>query len=522
VAGAYRIPSRIAAGGYGVLYRAHHRHLDRTVALKFVLGDAATAAGQEARARFAQEGRLASRIDHPNVVRVQDAGVWQDRPYLVFELVEGGTLREMWGTLTWSDFLSHIEQAAAGLHAIHGHGVIHRDVSPDNILIDRATRRAKVTDFGIARSSTSSLTQSDLDAVLGRLGYLAPEQAQDPRRVTPATDQWALAAIVYEALTGRPPYYDFNLQSSEAMCVMGERLQTLEPPPGARAVNATVPRRLDAVLLRALSPVPGSRYESVVEFVAALRAASAPGIRLAVQVEPPASGWGASAVGGLRRTLMRVGGSIIAAGVALLFMAVVLREREQAAADPVPAVSPIAAGPDAGREAVPLMAKLTIESGDTDAILEVDDQRFLLPITLERPLGTRIAATLHRGNGRATSLDLAFSVTDGRLALSDEENTTLSLGLDRSRQREPTGRRSRSGASGVPTTYKRRRLTIDPPPAATEDDPMRPKQDAGVDDDDRILRPDRRRAPRRAPTTTRGGAIIVPPEFDEPLRPARP
>ncbi len=513
VAGTYRIHSRIAAGGYGVLYRAHHRHLDRPVALKFVMGDGATAAGQEARARFAQEGRLASRIDHPNVVRVQDAGVWQDRPYLVFELVEGGTLREVWGTLTWSDFLSHVEQAAAGLQAIHRHGVIHRDVSPDNILIDGATRRAKVTDFGIARSSTSSLTQSDLDAVLGRLGYLAPEQAQDPRRVTPATDQWALAAIVYEALTGRPPYYDFNLQSSEAMCVMGERLQMPEPPPGARAANATVPRRVDAVLLRALSPAPGNRYGSVVEFVTALRAASAGGIRLAVQVEPQATSWAASAVSRSRRVLMRLGGSLVAAGVALLLMAVVLREREQAAADPVPAVSPIGAEADAGREAVPMMAKLTVESKDADAILEVDDQRFLLPITLERPLGTRSAATLHRGNGQTTPLDLAFSVLDGRLTVLKEDSTAPSLAPHRSGERQATGRRSRSAASGEPATYRRKRLTLDPPPAVTEDDLRGPKPDAGVDDEDRIHRPDRRRAPRRAPATTRDGAIIVPPEF---------
>ncbi len=200
----YQLGELIATGGMGTVHRAIDTHLGRPVAVKIlkrVLADDATFLE-----RFRREARAAAAISHPGVARVYDYGERSSEPFIVMELVEGDTLAERiahHGLLPWQEAFAIAAQVASALSAAHAHGVVHRDVKPANILVDRSGR-VKVTDFGIARAArATTLTRPGM--VLGSANYVAPEQAQG-NTVGPAADLYSLGCVLFESIVGTTPY----------------------------------------------------------------------------------------------------------------------------------------------------------------------------------------------------------------------------------------------------------------------------------------------------------------------------
>ena len=199
--GRYRLEHPLGHGGMATVYLAHDEELGRPVAIKLL---AERLAGDpDFRTRFLREARLAARLSHPNIVTVYDAGEAEDgRPYIVMEYVPGTTFAEL-GQIAPSEAVELAIQASRGLAHAHAAGLVHRDVKPQNLLL-REDGTVKVADFGIARAAeTTALTQ--VGTVLGTAAYLSPEQALG-EQVTAAAYIYSLGAVLYELLTGRPPY----------------------------------------------------------------------------------------------------------------------------------------------------------------------------------------------------------------------------------------------------------------------------------------------------------------------------
>jgi eukaryotic-like serine/threonine-protein kinase len=248
--GRYRLERPLGHGGMATVFLAHDAELERPVAVKVL---AESLAGDEAfRRRFLREARLAARLSHPNVVGVYDAGEADDgRPYIVMEYVDGSTL-EGRGPLPPREAVALVVQACHGLAHAHAAGLVHRDVKPHNLLL-RTDGTLKVADFGIARAAESTaLTQ--VGTVLGTAAYLAPEQAAGGE-VTPATDVYALGAVLYELLTGRPPY------EPESLADLAER-------PAITPVSEFAPevsQEVEDAVMRALARNPAYRQSSADE-----------------------------------------------------------------------------------------------------------------------------------------------------------------------------------------------------------------------------------------------------------------
>jgi eukaryotic-like serine/threonine-protein kinase len=256
-------PQPIGRGGMGQIYRATDTSLGRAVAIKVL--DDRYAQDANVRARFTREALAAARLSgNPNIVTIYDVGEHHERPFIVMEYLGGGSLEEQLrhGPVATRQALDWLEQAANALDAAHRDGVIHRDVKPANLLLDRRDH-VHVADFGIASAAgLDSLTQTG--TVLGTASYLSPEQARG-ERVTPAGDLYSLAVVAFELLTGRRPFEGDSVAAEAAAHVTGE-------VPSVRDVNPDLPWELDPVFAKALAKDPRRRYTSAAEFVAALRA----------------------------------------------------------------------------------------------------------------------------------------------------------------------------------------------------------------------------------------------------------
>jgi serine/threonine protein kinase len=202
----YRVEGRLGHGGMATVFLAHDRKLDRSVAIKLLADN--LAGDEEVRARFTREARLAAKLDHPNVVQVFDVGEEEDgRPYIVMELVAGGTLADRLErrrrSLPLSDALPLLRQMCDGLGHAHARRLVHRDVKPQNLLLREADQCLKVADFGIARAAEETrLTRTG--RVIGTERYMAPEQLTDGP-ISPATDVFACGVVADEVLPGRRP-----------------------------------------------------------------------------------------------------------------------------------------------------------------------------------------------------------------------------------------------------------------------------------------------------------------------------
>jgi eukaryotic-like serine/threonine-protein kinase len=262
----YRSPRRIAVGGMGEIYRATDVALGRAVAVKVL--SARYAGNEDIRSRFTREALAAARLSgEPYVITVFDVGEHAQRPFIVMEYLGGGSLEERLreGAQDAGQALDWLEQAAIALDAAHRHGVVHRDVKPGNLLLDR-NGNVHVADFGIASAAgMDALTLTG--TVLGTAGYLAPEQAQGDQ-ATSASDRYALGVVAYELLSGRRPFESDSITAEAAAHVH-------EEVPAVSTMRLGLPDELDAVFRRALAKDPSQRYETAAEFVAALRTAFA-------------------------------------------------------------------------------------------------------------------------------------------------------------------------------------------------------------------------------------------------------
>jgi eukaryotic-like serine/threonine-protein kinase len=260
-AGRYRVERTLGQGGMAIVYLAHDEELHRLVAVKVLAEHLAGDANF--RARFLQESKLASRLSHPNVVRIYDAGETEGNPYIVMEYVSGDTLAQR-GKLTHAEVVPLALQACAGLQHAHNAGLVHRDVKPANLLV-REDDVLKIADFGIARAAElTRLTQHG--TVLGTAAYLSPEQAVG-EEVTGAADIYSLGAVVYELLTGRPPY-EFGSLGELVAKQTGGAITPL------RDVEPSVPEPVEAAVMHALARDPRFRPPSASDFAHELASAS--------------------------------------------------------------------------------------------------------------------------------------------------------------------------------------------------------------------------------------------------------
>jgi serine/threonine-protein kinase len=261
--GRYRIVRRLGAGAMAVVELADDMQLERPVAIKLLR--ASVLDDGDLRMRFVREARAAARLSHPNVVRVFDTGVTEGRPFIVMEYVPGETLAsvlERRRKLPSAEVVDLGIQACAGLAEAHEHRLVHRDIKPQNLLL-RDDGTLKIADFGIVRGEeTTRLTQHG--TVLGTAAYLSPEQAAG-EDVTAAADLYAVGAVLYESLTGRPPFEFASL--AELAAKQGSAAVT-----PVRDLEPHVPQALEAVVMRCLAREARFRYGSAAELRSALQA----------------------------------------------------------------------------------------------------------------------------------------------------------------------------------------------------------------------------------------------------------
>jgi serine/threonine-protein kinase len=267
----YDVLGVIGHGGMGIVYQARHRKLNRVVALKMILAAHGASAGDLA--RFRAEAEAVAALQHPNIVQVYEAGESAGQPFLALEFVPGGSLAQhLRGAPVSSGRAAEIvlTLARAVQHA-HERGVVHRDIKPANVLLG-PDGTLKVTDFGLAKRLDASLAHTPTGAVLGTPSYMAPEQALgNARAAGPPADVYSLGAILYELLTGRPPF------QGETVMQTILQAQQHDPVPPAQ-LNPAVPRDLETICLKCLEKEPARRYGSA--------AALADDLRRFVQGEP--------------------------------------------------------------------------------------------------------------------------------------------------------------------------------------------------------------------------------------------
>ena len=296
LAGRYTIERELGRGGMGLVFLAHDLKHDRLVALKVLRPEIAAALGPE---RFLREIQLSARLRHPNILPLYDSGEADSSLFYTMPYVDGESLRqrlEREAQLPIPDVVQLTRDVAEALVYAHSHDVVHRDIKPENILL--SGNHAVVADFGLARAITaaggSKLTETGL--ALGTPAYMSPEQAS-AERIDGRADIYALGCVLYEMLTGRPPF-----TGSSARAVLARH--SVDPVPPLRTVRRAVPPAMEQVVLKALEKVPADRYGTAGELVHALT--------ISQQATPPRR-LGAPTIGMAAATLVVLGGGWLAA-----------------------------------------------------------------------------------------------------------------------------------------------------------------------------------------------------------------
>lgn len=278
----YRVVGLVGKGGMGAVFKAEHRLMERTVALKVINRDLFSK--PEAVQRFHREVRAAARLSHPNIVTAYDAEQAGDVHFLAMEFVDGTVLSEIVkqrGPLPVREALEYIRQAAAGLEHAHEMGMVHRDIKPQNLMLD-GSGNIKILDFGLANFASESAADAvsgdtsesagqgevlqhltQLGAMMGTPDYIAPEQARDARSADIRSDIYSLGCTLYFLLTGRPPF-------AEDSVLEKVRAHLEREPESLRAVRGEVPAELDDVVRRMMAKDPAERYQTPAEVAEAL------------------------------------------------------------------------------------------------------------------------------------------------------------------------------------------------------------------------------------------------------------
>ena len=262
IAGRYELQELVGSGGMSNVFRAHDRLLERSVAIKILHEQFGR--DDDYVERFRREARSVAQLAHPNIVTVIDRGQEDGRQYIVFEYIEGDNLKALIsdGGLPIDEALDYALQVAHALDFAHKRGLVHRDIKPQNVLLNDEGQ-AKVTDFGIARSlDVQGVTQTG--TVLGTSDYIAPEQARGDQ-VDQKTDIYSLGTVLYELLTGEVPYEGDNF-------VVVAMKHVNDPVPSVRDRRPDVPYRLDHLVRRAMAKEPDDRFASMEELVGELQA----------------------------------------------------------------------------------------------------------------------------------------------------------------------------------------------------------------------------------------------------------
>jgi serine/threonine protein kinase len=263
IAARYRIEREIGRGGNAIVYVAQDLRYDRMVAVKVLLPELVGTIGNE---RFLREIQIAARLSHPNILALYDSGEANGTVYYVTPYVEGESLRDLLdrtGVLPIEDAVRIAREIASALAYAHSHGVVHRDIKPANILLHDGV--AVVADFGLARALTEAgarkLTQ--IGFVIGTPAYISPEQAAGGESVDGRTDLYALACMLYEMLSGRPP---FGGRTPHAILAR----HAMDDVPRIIAARPEVPVAIERAIVKALAKKPADRYATTAEFAAAL------------------------------------------------------------------------------------------------------------------------------------------------------------------------------------------------------------------------------------------------------------
>ncbi|MEE8477419.1 MAG: serine/threonine-protein kinase, partial [Gemmatimonadales bacterium] len=391
----YRIERELGRGGMAIVYLAHDLKHDRQVAIKVLKSELATSLGPE---RFQREIQVAAGLSHPNILPLYDSGEVNGLFYYVMPYIEGESLAdrlERDTQLPIAEAVDITRQVAAALAAAHRQGVVHRDIKPDNILLDQG--RALVADFGIAHAIDAAggekLTQTGI--AVGTPTYMSPEQSAGERRLDGRADIYSLGCVLYEMLIGEPPFTGPSMQVVFARHAM-------EDVPSLVTARRTIPEPIEEAVLLALSKAPADRYQNADEFAAALDT----DVSVVTRSRP-----------GVRPQRKSNRGWVIGAGVAVIALAVWAGSRFGGSAS--------AAGP-LDRNLIAVLPFRVIGSGDqqlqtmASGVVELMYYRLpgnpgptvVYPATIQSALGERAAELTE-----AEALDVARDVGAGSVLL---------------------------------------------------------------------------------------------------------